>query len=199
MSAIGSVSPVDPYGRLGVVVGALPVGREVDGQQNTALAVRTLEGEGAKPGRPISGGSGSSANNGRQRRQGGGDEQASSTAENASLAQLRQRDGQVRQEETAHAAAAGDIAGAVQYDYEVGPDGRRYAVGGSVGVSINAGNAQQAERLGQRLSAAAMAAISPSGADQSAARAGERLQNYAKATALLGDQASSGNRLDIDA
>lgn len=85
--------------------------------------------------------------------------------------QLRQRDAQVRQEENAHAGGAGSLAGPISYVYRRGPDGRRYAVGGSVPITIRSvtGDPAEARRLGGKLAAAALAATNPSAADLAAA------------------------------
>ena len=89
---------------------------------------------------------------------------------------LRQRDAQVRQEETAHAGVAGSLAGPISYVYQRGPDGRQYAVGGSVPISAQAvtGDPDEARRLGGRIAAAALAATNPSAADLSAAASAYR-------------------------
>lgn len=53
------------------------------------------------------------------------------------LDKLRARDSLVRGHETAHIlAAGGQAAGPAQYTYQTGPDGRQYAIGGSVSISI---------------------------------------------------------------
>ena len=90
---------------------------------------------------------------------------------------LRQRDAQVRQEETAHAGVAGSMAGPISYVYQRGPDGRQYAVGGSVAIAVRAvtGDVEEARRLGARMAAAALAATNPSAADLSAAARAYRL------------------------
>ena len=100
-----------------------------------------------------------------------------SPAEREAVERLRQRDAQVRQEETAHAAVAGDLAGPIEYVYRRGPDGRRYAVGGSVGVqaTITSGDPAELARVGARLAAAATAPTSPSAQDYAVARFGLRL------------------------
>ena len=87
------------------------------------------------------------------------------------MEQLRQRDAQVRQEETAHAGVAGSMAGPISYVYQRGLDGRQYAVGGSVPISVRAvtGDPAEARRLGGKLAAAALAATNPSAADLAAA------------------------------
>ena len=94
-----------------------------------------------------------------------------SPQDRAAVEQLRQRDAQVRQEETAHAGVAGSLAGPISYVYQRGPDGRQYAVGGSVAISARTvtGDPDEARRLGGRLAAAALAATNPSAADLAAA------------------------------
>ena len=96
---------------------------------------------------------------------------------------LRQRDAQVRQEEQAHAAAAGAAAGPITYTYATGPDGRQYAVGGSVSVRISnpSGDPAELERAAARLSYAANAAVNPSAADLAAARKGYQAAGAASA------------------
>ncbi len=89
----------------------------------------------------------------------------------AVVEQLRQRDAQVRQEENAHAGGAGSLAGPISYVYQRGPDGRQYAVGGSVPITVRSvtGDPNEARRLGGKLAAAALAATNPSAADLAAA------------------------------
>jgi hypothetical protein len=91
-------------------------------------------------------------------------------AEEAVVNQLRARDSAVRQEEEAHAAAAGPYGSAPQYTYQVGPDGNAYAIGGHVDVSISTSNAADRDRALGILQNAALAANAPSAADMSAFR-----------------------------
>ncbi len=113
--------------------------------------------------------------------------------ERAEVERLRIRDQQVRQEEQAHAANAGDLAGPISYTTVTGPDGRSYAVGGSVGIRAQtlSGDPAEAERIGARLAAAAHAAVNPSAQDLAVAR-----QGYGFAEATSGDQ-RPGAWLDI--
>jgi hypothetical protein len=55
----------------------------------------------------------------------------------AEIARLTRVDQQVRAHEQAHRSAGGSYAGAPTYQYQKGPDGKNYAVGGE--VSIDAG------------------------------------------------------------
>lgn len=57
--------------------------------------------------------------------------------ERREIEQLQRRDREVRAHELAHKATAGQYAkGAASFDYKIGPDGKRYAVGGEVGIDI---------------------------------------------------------------
>lgn len=106
--------------------------------------------------------------------------------ERAELRETQARDASVRREEQAHAAAAGTLAGAIQYEYAVGPDGRRYVVNGRVPINGSAasGDPEASERLGRRLSAAALSAQAPSGADLAAAAEGYRIAGDARRDAV---------------
>lgn len=59
-------------------------------------------------------------------------------SEQLQIAELASRDRQVRAHEQAHAAAGGPYAGAPSYSYSRGPDGKRYAVAGEVGIDVAA-------------------------------------------------------------
>ena len=83
---------------------------------------------------------------------------------------LRQRDQEVRQHELSHAAALGGDAGVIRYTYQIGPDGRAYAIGGSTEVDMGPEATEAATRAkAQKIRAAAMAVGDPSTADASVA------------------------------
>ena len=196
---IGSLSQAGLAGRPGVVVGAQPVGEPRDGRQLVALKIKREESQGSPKApaataagpaqgqatRPLSGApllaSQSSSIGSAAAAKG---HQDLSAEERAAVDRLRQRDQQVRQEEEAHAAVAGDLAGPISYVYQQGPDGRRYAVGGSVPIrsQVTSGDPAEARQLGARMAAAAHAATNPSGADLAAARQGYGLQGQAAET-----------------
>lgn len=213
LNGVGSVGVVDASGRLGVVVGARAVGTAGDGSRLMSYTVRTTEAAGrVGSGLPVDPATGEVLPPQAQAVAGAVDpalarvvrrdtglpanEQDMSERDQAALAQLRQRDAQVRQEENAHAGAAGSIAGPIVYTYQRGPDGRMYAVGGS--VSINAqtfsNDPQEARALGARIAAAANAATNPSGADMRAASMGDGIRAYGNAQALaaVGGAAEAG-------
>ncbi|WP_246032279.1 putative metalloprotease CJM1_0395 family protein [Sulfurimonas crateris] len=79
---------------------------------------------------------------------------------------LKSRDAEVKTHEAAHQAAGGGMTGAASYSYQQGPDGRMYAIGGEVSISIPSGTTpQESMRNAQQAIAAAMAPADPSGQD----------------------------------
>ena len=208
LPAIGSLIAAGPAGRAGVVLGAQALGEARDGRQLVAITVKTSEDGGAppvggarlEPARPlderpaVTGAQPALAKPRDPAAARGGEDL--SAEERAAVDRLRQRDQQVRQEEQAHAAVAGDLAGPISYVYQRGPDGRQYAVGGSVPIKarVLSGDPQEAASLGARVSAAAQAATNPSGADLAAARLGYGLQARGERLEL-----ARGNGLDLQA
>jgi len=184
--AIGSVVNMPALGRMGVVTGATAVGETADGR--TVMSVRAqarvpTEEAGAQGVPTVSTVSevaaGSLASSSCSDCDSETDKRVEQleAAERADLEKLRIRDAQVRQEERAHAAAAGANAGAISYTYQVGPDGRPYVVSGSVPVSYSnpSGDPAELKEAASRISAAANAAVNPSAADLSMAREGYRV------------------------
>lgn len=103
-----------------------------------------------------------------------------SEAEQRQVEELQQRDREVRAHEQAHAAAG---ARNVRYDYQIGPDGRSYAVGGSCDIEMSHASddpdAKAAEA--RRMRAAALAPADPSAQDMAVAAKASRIE--AEATA----------------
>jgi len=84
----------------------------------------------------------------------------------AQVKKLAARDREVRAHEAAHLAAAGILGSGVEYTYELGPDGRLYAVAGKVRISIPAGlSPEQRLAAARELLQAAQAPGNPSGQD----------------------------------
>jgi len=102
--------------------------------------------------------------------------------EKREVKELRSRDAEVRAHEQAHLAAAGGLAqGGAKFDYETGPDGRRYATGGEVGIAMRTGSTpEETIRNAQRVQAAAMAPGDPSATDQQTAAAAARMAQEAR-------------------
>ena len=97
--------------------------------------------------------------------------QALTPGELQQVQQLKQRDRQVRSHELAHKAIAGQYArGAPSYEYQIGPDGRRYAVGGEVSIDISKANdPRETLRKAEVIRRAAMAPANPSMQDRQVA------------------------------
>lgn len=95
---------------------------------------------------------------------------------------LKERDSEVRAHEQAHiAAAAGLRTSAPTYDYETGPDGKKYAVGGEVNISFTSGsNPEEDIRNAETMRNAALAPSEPSGQDRSVAKEAEKIIQQAK-------------------
>jgi hypothetical protein len=95
-----------------------------------------------------------------------------SAEEAEQIEKLQQRDREVRQHEAAHLAAAGAHArGGATFEYLVGPDGKRYAIGGEVNVDTSpvAGDPEATIRKMEQIQAAALAPAEPSGQDRAVA------------------------------
>ncbi len=90
----------------------------------------------------------------------------------AAVRDLEKIDREVRAHEAAHMAAGGQYAGGASYTYTVGPDGKRYAVGGEVPISAPRGSTpEETIEIMQRVRAAALAPGNPSGQDRQVAAA----------------------------
>lgn len=102
-----------------------------------------------------------------------------SPEEREQVAELRRRDAEVRQHEQAHLSAAGAHArGGPTFEYETGPDGRRYAVGGEVQIDTSPEEDPAATIAKmQQVRAAASAPAEPSSQDRAiAAQASAEIQ-----------------------
>ncbi len=97
-----------------------------------------------------------------------GRQQQQQQAEQQEIQELKSRDLEVRQHEQAHAAVGGQYAAAPSYEYETGPDGKRYATGGEVSISVSEipGDPQATISKMQQVKAAALAPAEPSSADR---------------------------------
>lgn len=83
---------------------------------------------------------------------------------------LQSRDSEVRAHEAAHQAAGGGMTGAASYTYQQGPDGKMYAIGGEVSITMKSGSTPQETIANARqIAAAAMAAGNPSPQDYAVA------------------------------
>jgi len=93
------------------------------------------------------------------------------------IAKLKARDVEVRAHEQAHiAAAAGISTSAPRFDYQTGPDGQKYAIGGEVSISFSeSGDPSKDIASAEAMRASALAPAEPSSQDMSVARAAEKM------------------------
>lgn len=104
----------------------------------------------------------------------GSDQESLNEVELRQVQQLKQRDTEVRTHEQAHLSTAGQYAaGGPSFSYQTGPNGKRYAVGGSVPIDMKEASTPAATMMKMRtVKRAALAPANPSAADrQIAARA----------------------------
>jgi SprA-related family len=124
------------------------------------------------------------------------------------VAQLQSRDREVRSHEAAHQAAGGGHVGAASYSYQRGPDGKNYAIGGEVPVSMSTSGSSPEDIIRQmeQISAAALAPANPSSQDYAVAAAADAMAAQARADLAeekrteLAKQHNGGDKLsDSDA
>jgi len=97
------------------------------------------------------------------------------------VTELQARDTEVRAHEAAHQAAGGGMTGGASYTYQKGPDGRMYAIGGEVSISIKGGSTpQEAIANARQVQAAAMAPANPSGQDYAVATSAKVMEMKAQ-------------------
>ena len=91
------------------------------------------------------------------------------------VAELKARDREVRAHEMAHKAAGAGVTGSISYTYQVGPDGKRYAIGGEVAISVSPEKDPEATiKKMERIRAAALAPADPSSQDRAVANEASR-------------------------
>jgi hypothetical protein len=123
-----------------------------------------------------------------------------STEDELELRELKARDREVRAHEQAHVAAGGQyVTGGPSYEFERGPDGRQYAVGGEVNISVSPERDPEATiKKAQVIRRAALAPADPSSQDRQVASKASAMEREARAemakeaTAPEGAQGSSG-------
>lgn len=95
---------------------------------------------------------------------------------------LKQTDREVRAHEQAHKTIAGPYAGAISYETVTGPDGRQYAVAGSVDIDISPvpNNPEATIRKMDIVIRAALAPAEPSPQDQAVARQAQQTRAVAQ-------------------
>ncbi|MFP4521204.1 MAG: putative metalloprotease CJM1_0395 family protein [Fibrobacterota bacterium] len=111
-----------------------------------------------------------------------------SDEEKKEVEELKKRDREVRNHEQAHVAAGGQyVKGGPTYEFQTGPDNKRYAVGGHVDIDTSPeSDPEKTIAKMQQVKRAALAPAEPSGADR--AVAGKASSREAEARAELREE-----------
>ena len=132
-----------------------------------------------------------------------GGQQELSEDEQEIVAELKRRDTEVRRHEQAHSSAAGSYGGSPSFEYERGPDGRLYAVGGEVKIDTRPLNDPEATiHKMDIVIRAALAPANPSAQDHAVAAQARQARQQAIAEARAekrNGQEDGGERLDAAA
>jgi hypothetical protein len=112
-----------------------------------------------------------------------GDSETLSDEDQQKVDDMKRRDREVRTHEQAHKAAGGAYTGSMRLQFQMGPDGKRYAVEGSVPIDVSpvAGDPAATLRKMEVVARAANAPASPSGADRAVAAQASRAMQQARA------------------
>jgi hypothetical protein len=96
--------------------------------------------------------------------------------------ELKKRDGEVKSHEQAHMASGGGLVqGGASFEYQNGPDGRMYAVGGEVKIDMSPERTPEATiRKMQQVRRAALAPAEPSGTDRAVAAQASQIEAQAR-------------------
>ncbi len=91
--------------------------------------------------------------------------------EQKKVVELKKRDAEVKAHEMAHASIGGQYAGAASFEYQTGPNGVKYAVGGEVPIDVSkvAGDPEATITKMEIVQKAALSPVNPSSADRAIA------------------------------
>jgi hypothetical protein len=130
---------------------------------------------------------------GRQKMAGAKNEADLSPEEKQQVGELKKRDAEVKAHEQAHMAAGGAVVqGGASYQYEHGPDGKMYAVGGEVKIDVSPERTPEATvRKMQQVQRAALAPAQPSGTDRAVAARAAQAEAQARLEISDSTQAST--------
>ena len=115
------------------------------------------------------------------------------------LQKLKKRDAEVVTHEKAHQAAGGQYASAPSYEYEKGPDGKNYAVGGHVNIDVS--EESDPDKTIQKMRIvikAAKAPAQPSGQDMKVAAEAQQKITQAQMEKAKSAQEEQNNKEDND-
>ncbi len=113
-------------------------------------------------------------------------QRAEELAQQQKISELRARDREVKAHEQAHMSAGGVATGSPSYSFEVGPDGKKYAVEGEVSVDLGTvkGNPRATITKMQKVYNAALAPANPSIQDMRVANSAARIIAQAQSQLL---------------
>lgn len=117
--------------------------------------------------------------------------------EEKQVRELEKRDREVKAHEAAHQAAAGGQArGGASFEYQAGPDGKNYAVGGHVDIDVSPVQGNPRATLAKAMTAqrAALAPADPSGQDRSVAASASQMALQAQKELAQGKGGEDGGR-----
>lgn len=116
--------------------------------------------------------------------------------EQEKITKLKDRDREVRAHEQAHVAAGGQyVRSAAQFQYQTGPDGQRYAVGGEVSIDVSKeGEPEATAAKMQVVIRAALAPAEPSGQDRAVAAQAVRTASEARMEAAAESRDAAGQK-----
>ena len=105
-----------------------------------------------------------------------------SAEEKQAVNNLKRRDAEVKAHEASHMAAGGGVVqGGATYEYQHGPDGKMYAIGGEVQIDTSpAGSPEATIRKMQQIRRAALAPSQPSGTDRAVAAQASQIEAQAR-------------------
>ncbi|MBT5185497.1 MAG: SprA-related family protein [Kordiimonadaceae bacterium] len=117
-----------------------------------------------------------------------------SKEQQAKVDSLKKTDQEVRAHEQAHKNVGGQYAGSASFSYHVGPDGKRYAVGGEVPIDIAPIEGDPEATLAKLdvVIAAALAPAQPSAQDRKVAAIAVAARNQARAELLEKNKEENG-------
>lgn len=117
--------------------------------------------------------------------------------EQKQIVELKLRDQEVRTHEQAHASVGGSHTGAPTYTFEVGPDGKQYAVAGEVSVDLSPVSGDPKETIAKmkQVHAAALAPAEPSPQDIKVAASATKMILEAQSE-LLAMQSSEDGEIE---
>lgn len=167
----------------GVVIRLSADAQRILGRREGADAERgpTRRGEDDRDGELTLGSTGGDKAGGRDQAPVAGQARKLTPEDKRVVTRLAARDTEVRAHESAHQAAASGLGGAASFSYETGPDGRSYAVGGEVPVSLRPGRTpEETIANAQTVRSAALAPADPSAQDLAVAAQATQMEAEAR-------------------